>query len=518
MVKLVSFSPVTLEKVGSVEATDVKDLPAIIQRSREAQKKWATYTPKERARFMHRLAVITADESDWIAKTVFDETGKPKAEAFNMEAYVAASSADYCSTWLKKFKFEKKLKLTPVDGMMMFLRRRSEVIYRPLGVVVSIAPSNFPFCIPFTETATAVAAGNAVIVKPSPDTPLTGEIIGKLYEKAGFPKGLVTVVNGDGVGEALTASKDIDRIMFTGSTRTGKAIMASAAQNLTPLTLELGGCDPAIVLKDADLLRTVPGLVWGAFINAGQVCVGMQRLLVHRSIYEKFVEMFLEQTNALKMGAGWDDPSISIGPVINEAAIKRLDAAVQKAKDAGGRVLCGGSREPTLKGWFFQPTVVVDLPIDSPIFNEEVFGPYVTITPFDDEDEAIRIANSSEYALGGSVWTKDWKHGREIAKKVTSRIMDVNNGLYNYGMPTTPWGGSKASGFGTSHGNEGFRSLMQEQHIHTDKGFTERDPWWMPYDEKSTQMEIDLTKGFYGSHRHPLRVLIGALPLIKRKK
>lgn len=515
--QLISYSPATLEEVGVVDTITPDEIQDVVERSKAAQKQWEKTTPKERiALFMNMTRILTQNSED-VGHLAHLETGKPKAEALNTEVLVSAGFSKYCEKWLKKFKFEKKNKLEPINKMMWFLGRSSVDVYKPAGVVLCITPFNYPFCIPFTETATAVATGNSVIIKPSPETPLCGKRVAELFEKAGFPKDLVQCVNGDGIGEALTSSKMVQRIQFTGSTKTGKAIMKSASENLIPVSLELGGCDPMVVLDDADFNRAVKAGVWGAFCNAGQVCVGAQRILVHRSIYDKYVEKFVERTKTLKIGCDWNDPEISIGPVINEQSMNNVLEHIEAVRSEGAKILCGGKRAEGLKGYFIEPTVAVDVPTDSDSYIRETFGPFVTITPFDTDDEAIELANIGRYALGGSVWTKDYRRARKFTKRIDSGIMAVNNLMYLYGMPTVPWGGRRESGFGRSHGIEGFLSLMEVQHVHYDKGRYPNDPWWMPYNKKSTDLQEEMPSALFLREGHILRFLRHALPLYRKK-
>lgn len=512
-----SYNPATLEEVGYVETVTVDDLPGIIERSRSVQKEWAKVSPKDRAALFKRLMQVISDDAEDIAYLAGLETGKPKTEALNTETLVSIAFAKYCEKWLKRFKFEKKVPMEPMSLIMRFLGKRSVSVYRPAGIVLVISPYNYPFCIPFTETAAAVAAGNSVILKPSPDTPLCAELMMKEFEKAGFPKGLVQCINGDGVAEALTASDSVQRIQFTGSTRTGKIIMDSASKNLIPVTLELGGCDPFIVLRDADMERALRSAVWGAFCNAGQVCVGVQRILVQRELYDVFVERFVKMTQEIRIGFDWDDPEISMGPVINENMMNKVLDQIDDCVKAGGRILCGGKRAEGLKGWFIEPTVMTGIPVDSLIYNEEIFGPFVSITPFDSDDEAIAIANSSPYALGGSVWSKDLGHARAVADGIDSEIITLNNVLYLYGVPSAPWGGKKGSGFGKSHGEEGFLALMDVQHINYDKGMFSRELWNMPYTEESSEAMEEMPKALFTQRSKMFGFFGRALRLYRKK-
>lgn len=515
MDRLVSYSPITLEEVGSVEVTTADMVPGVIERSKSAQNEWMSVPKATKIKLFRELSRLAADRCEEIGKTVHDETGKPKAECINTEMFVSSSYASYCADWLKRFKFTKKVRMDPIHGMLRIMGRSSIINYKPAGTVLCISPYNFPISIPFTETAAAVAAGNSVIIKPSSNTPLCGEAIAKLFEDSGFPKDLVMCVHGPGIGDVLTKAEGINRIVFTGSTDTGKSIMESASENLIPVTMELGGCDSMIILEDADIGRAVKGAVWGAFANSGQVCVGVQRIMVQRPIYDEFVNRFVEQVKGLKQGDGWDDPDVSVGPVISERAMNDVLEAIEEAKKAGGRILCGGKRAD-LKGYFIEPTVIADLPTDSEIYNTEVFGPYTTVIPFDTEDEAIRMTNECPYALGGSVWTSDIRHGKELVARMDSGNLDVNNLIYGFGIASMPWGGSKYSGFGRSHGDSGFLELMEVQHIHSDKGRF-NDPWWMPYSEGSTELQTEMAQSLFGSKKGKLGFFMHAFPFMRKK-
>ena len=516
MDRLVSYSPITLEEVGSVEITTADMIPAIIKRSKKAQQEWVALPKKERVESLRKLSRITADRCEEIGEIVHKDTGKPKAECINTEMFVSSSYASYCADWLQKFKFTKKIRMDPIHGMLKLMGRSSVINYKPAGTVLCISPYNFPISIPFTEIAAAVAAGNSVILKPSSNTPLCGEAIAELFRDAGFPEDLVICVHGPGIGNALTKADGINRIVFTGSTETGKTIMKAASERLVPVTMELGGCDSMIVLKDADIGRAVRAAVWGSFANSGQVCVGVQRIMVQKDIYEEFRDRYVEKVKSLKLGDGWDDPDISVGPVISERAMNDVLDAIEKAKEAGGKILCGGKRAD-MKGYFIEPTVVEGLPVDSEIYNTEVFGPFTTIISFVDEDEAIRITNSCPYALGGSVWTSDLRHGRELIARMDSGNLDVNNLIYGFGIGSTPWGGSKDSGFGRSHGDSGFLELMEVQHIHSDKG-RYHDPWWMPYSKGSAELQTEMTQSLFGSKKGKLKFFKHALPYMRKKE
>jgi succinate-semialdehyde dehydrogenase/glutarate-semialdehyde dehydrogenase len=359
-----------------------------------------------------------------------------------------------------------------------------------------IAPFNFPFSIPFTQTVAAVAAGNAVILKPSKETPMTGELVASLFREAGFPSGLVRCICGPGTGDALARSS-VDKIVFTGSTEVGRQVMQSASTRLTPVILELGGKDAMLVLEDADLERASSAAVWGAFVNSGQVCVGIKRIYVQENVMDEFLRLMKDKTLALKQGDGWSDSDVSLGPLINQRALEDMERQVQQAVLQGGIVVTGGERNPDLKGYFFRPTIVTGLDQKADLVQQETFGPIVTVLPFQTEEEALLDVNDSPFALSGSVWTRDMRRGRRLAESFRSGTAVVNNAVYTYGLPATPWGGRGKSGFGRTHGEWGFQEMMETHHVHLDSGRMRNDFWWFPYHKRKEEAQMFFMRFFF---------------------
>ena len=497
MAKLTSVNPATLEASGEVETTDPSEMESIVRQSRDVQREWDGYTRKRKLACLKTLRMTMIEQADRIALTVHSDTGKPKGECYSTEILSSVAMVKYCEQVLKRFKFVRRVKQGPMSLMCGFMRRRSYIEYKPYGVIGVISPYNFPLALPFTEIVTAVAAGNSVVLKPSSDTPLTGHLIQKLFEESGFPKGLVRTVSGPGIGSAITASS-VDKIVFTGGTETGRTVMSDASEKLIPVILELGGKDAMVVMDDADIDRCADCATWASFVNSGQVCVSVKRIYVQRGIYEKFLERFVSNVKNLKQGNGWDDPDVSVGPMINARELERMEGICSEILEQGGRILTGGKRNPELNGYFFEPTVVADLPHSAPIVGKEVFSPIVCVFPFDTEEEGIELANDSGFALAGSVWTSDLEKGRRMASKMRSGTVDVNNAVYTYGLPATPWGGRGLSGIGTTHSEEGFRQLLHPHHVHIDRGNHRRDPWWMPYNDDDSKLLQDLPGSFFG--------------------
>lgn len=472
------MNPATLEPLEAVPESDIHSIGALIQKAREAHSTWASWPLERRRASLMGVRNRLIERWEAVAEIISKETGKPRLEAANADILTSLVAADHSVRAMRKLFAPRKVDFESMGPMMRYMGRRSYIQNRPLGVIGIIAPWNYPLGIPFSQTIMALAAGNAVVFKPSPETPMTGVEMVRLFEESDLPKGLVQAfVGGNEHGQALVAS-GVDRIIFTGSTAAGIAIMAQASQRLTPVTLELGGKDPCIIMEDADLERAAEGVVWGAFVNAGQTCVCVKRLYVQASVHDRLLELLRSKVSGLRVGYGEE---VDVGPLINEAALRRTEAMVDQAVKEGGKVLIGGKRPEGLKGFFYEPTVIVDAPQASCVVQEETFGPILTVSRFDTEEEAIHLANDCPYALSGSVWTSDLRRGQQMARRLTGGTVLVNNVAYTYGLPTTPWGGRGMSGFGRTHGEAGFSELVEAQHVHVDDGRFRREVWWHPY-------------------------------------
>ena len=497
------YSPVDLRMVGEVDETRPEDVQAIVDTCRDSQRTWDLVSKTEKTKCLQRLTRLVAERSEEIAHIVHLETGKPRLEGLNTEAMASAASCQHAAHWRKKFRDEKKIDQGSMSMMLRYLGRRSLISYRPLGVIGIISPFNFPFSIPFTQTVTAVAAGNGVVLKPSSETPMTGMLIDRLFQDAGFPSGLVRCVCGPGTGDALARS-NVDKLVFTGSGDVGRKVMRSASDRLTPSIMELGGKDAMVIMRDADIDRASSAAVWGAFVNSGQVCVGIKRIYVDNEVMEEFLGMLVDKTEELKQGDGWNDSDVSLGPMINEKAIQEMERQVEKALQQGGRVLTGGKRNQDYPGHFFLPTIITGLNQDADLIKEETFGPVLAVLPFYDDDEAIKMANDSPFALSGSIWTRDLEKGRRLASLMRSGTIMVNNTIYTYGLPATPWGGNGESGFGRTHGEWGFLEMMETHHVHVDSGKMPRDFWWFPYNRNKERSQIFFMRLFFLNERKGL--------------
>jgi len=512
-------NPSTLETVGRVECTRIGDIAEIVRTAREAQAKWFAVPSSERRRILLKAQSLVLERKDKLIEVIMSETGKPRIEAIGNDIMAALSVGDYSLDLLETNFKETRISYGRLGTAFKFLGRRSIISPRPLGVVGVISPWNYPFGIPYSQVIMALAAGNGVVLKPSSYTPMTGLFVKEVMEDAGVPKGLVGVVIGSGgtVGQALVAS-GVDRVVFTGSGEVGRQVMRNASQTLTPVTLELGGKDPMVVLADANIERAVKAAVWGSFVNAGQTCACVKRIYLQDRIKDQFTEMMVKRTASLRVGDGSKDPNVSVGPLISESAVAEMERTVAKAVEEGARVLIGGKRSEGLRGHYFDPTVIGDVKQNMEVCQKETFGPIVVLVPFSIEDEAIKFAWDNPHALTASVWTSNMKKGKEIAKRLPGGTVMINNAVYTYGLGATPWGGSKDSGFGRTHGDLGFGELVESQHIHFDDGRYPRDVWWSPYDEESLKGVDQMLDGlFKGRSPEPALKLVGLRKQMRRK-
>jgi succinate-semialdehyde dehydrogenase/glutarate-semialdehyde dehydrogenase len=440
--------------------------------ARAAQEQWRQ---AERAAVLRRAAWIVRDRADEIAETIVAETRKPRTEAIANELLTAAEHATWLAANAARILRDERLRLP-----LHLRNKRAWLVYEPLGVVAAITPWNVPFAIPFTVTATQVAAGNGVVLKPSELTPQCGDWVRRVFEEAGVPAGLVQVVQGEApVGEAIVADPGVAKVFFTGSVGVGRRVASAAGARGVPVVLELGGKDPLVVFADADLERAVDGAVWSSFLNAGQACVSAERIYVERPVYDEFAQRLTERARALELGE-------DVGPLISE-----------RQRDTVERLT--GARRAERDGWFLEPTVV-----EGSLPDEEIFGPVVTVEPFDGEDDAVRRANDTDFGLGASVWTRDLAKADRVARRIDAGMVWVNDFGWSYGAGAAPWGGVKGSGFGRTASKHGLYESVRVKLVDSDSGRI-RPLWWFPYDAETEQTMRALLDVLYGPRTARLR-------------
>jgi len=487
--RLALANPATLEPLGEVEVGTAEDVRAAVERARKAQPEWGALGVKERGRYIERALRTLVERRDDFLDTLIAETGKPAAEALATEILTACDAMQFYAKRARHALADRKLPLH------LMKTKRLHLVHRPLGVVGIITPWNFPFILALNPSVQALMAGNAVVLKPSEATPLCGGLVGDLLRSAGLPEGVFSVVQGDGeTGEALTQA-DVDKIAFTGSVSTGRRVAEQCARRLLPCSLELGGKDPMIVCADADLERAARGAVYGAFANAGQVCTSTERVYVVDAIAESFLEKVMRETTALRQGA---EGEFDVGSLIRPEQLSVIEDHVQDALSKGARLLAGGRRNPDCAGYFYEPTVLVDVNHEMKVMREETFGPLLPIMRVRDEGEALRLANDSRYGLNASVWTRSRHRGRELARAIDSGSAVVNDCMLTYGVTESPFGGVKDSGLGRVNGELGLQAFSQLQSILVDRFGTRSEFFWYPYTARKVRFLKRVLRAVWG--------------------
>lgn len=480
--EIISYNPATGKEIGRVAITSTEEIRQAIEKSREAFQTWRKTSYRERADFLMQARTCILDKLEEIAGLISDEAGKPVAESLSMEIAPVLDLMQYFAKNAQKILKPQKINI----GLYGLLGRSSRIIYQPLGVVGIIPAWNYPFSIPLGEAAMALMAGNTVIIKPSELTPFTGLKIGEIFEKAGLPENVVQVITGDGGTGAALVDSAPDKIMFTGSVATGRKIAAAAAKNLTSVVLELGGKDPMVVFEDANLELAASAAIWGAFCNSGQSCSSVERLYVQETAAKELTNLIVEKTKQLEQNLGSEETT-DIGAMSSERQMQIVEDHVEDFRKNGAKILTGGKRNTNFAGTFYEPTVIAGATNEMRGMQEETFGPTLPIATFKTEDEAVKLANESEFGLTASVWTRDLAKGKRIAEKIEAGTVCVNEVLYTHGIGQTPWGGFKNSGRGRTHGVEGLMELVQPQHIHINSFAFLPNAWWLPYSPEAVK-------------------------------
>jgi acyl-CoA reductase-like NAD-dependent aldehyde dehydrogenase len=477
-------NPATGKIVATVPDLDAAAVAEMAARARAAQPNWEAFGFEARGRILLRAQKWLIDNSERVIETIISETGKTYEDAEFAEIAYAANAFGFWAKEAPKYLEDERIKSSQImlKGKKLILR------YRPLGLIGVIGPWNYPLTNSFGDCIPALAAGNSVILKPSEVTPLTSMVLAEGLRECGLPDGVFQVATGRGAtGAALT--DNVDMIMFTGSTRTGKMVAEAAAKRLIPCSLELGGKDPMIVLSDADLERAANTAVYYSMQNAGQTCISIERVYVEAPVYDEFVGKVTEKVRALRVGAPKGPGSVDVGAITFPAQLDTISEHVSDAVEKGARVLTGGNSVDGVDGRFYQPTVLVDVNHTMKAMTEETFGPTLPIMKVADEDEAVRLANESPYGLGASVFTRDTERGEAIARRLEAGAANVNDALVNYTALELPMGGAKASGIGSRHGAGGIRKYCAQQAIVvTSRLAMKREPHMFPYKARTSRM------------------------------
>ncbi|MEX0767331.1 MAG: aldehyde dehydrogenase family protein [Microthrixaceae bacterium] len=482
-----TFDPRTNLLITEVEEMSSEQVLQAVERARKIGTAWSSLTYKERTRHLLKVRDQLLNSAESLVDTICAETGKQRAEAVTTELMAVCETIG----WYAKNGARALQPQSVSPGVMA--HKKAWKRYEPLGVIGVISPWNYPFTLSMTPVITALFAGNTVVLKPSEVTPTVGLAIGKLFDDENWGEILQVVTGGGATGEALVRS-GVDKICFTGSVSTGKRVMAAAADNLTPVLLELGGKDPMIVCADADLGRASKGAVWGAFQNSGQTCMSVERFYVDQSVFEEFLELVLKETAQIRQDASGGD----IGSMTFAPQIKIVEDHLADAVKKGARIVAGGKRlEKT--GLWFEPTVLVDVDHTMSIMTEETFGPVMPIMSVADTEEALRLANDSVYGLNSSVWTTDAELAHSVANRLEAGNVCINDCIVSYAIPGLPFGGVKQSGIGRVHGAEGLREFSALKSVMSTRVNAPRELWWFPVPQALEALGVQSMRARFGS-------------------
>jgi acyl-CoA reductase-like NAD-dependent aldehyde dehydrogenase len=477
--KLASVNPATGEVLREFEAVSEEEVRAAVARACSVQPGWNEIGLRQRLATLRAFQRLLLAKKSEIAQTITREAGKPLVESLVSEVLVVLDSARFCIENAHSFLRPESVP----HGNPAMKAKSGHILREPYGVIGIISPWNYPFAIPATESIAALMTGNAVILKPSELTSLVALQLADLLHAAGVPQNIFQVIVGDSATGAVLVNSAIDKLIFTGSVASGRQIAQIAGKRLLPILLELGGKDPMLVLEDAELEIASSGAVWGAFTNAGQACLSVERCYVHRQVYEPFLDLCARKAKQLKVGNGMES-GIDVGPLIHERQLRIVEAQVEDARQRGARILVGGSRLRELGPNFYAPTVLADCTHEMRIMREETFGPVFPVTMFDTDSQAVSMANDSEYGLAASVWTRNRARGEALARQIHAGTVMINDAVSCYGISEAPHGGAKASGIGRTHGRYGMEEMVRIKYIDSDRLPGMKKLWWFGYSEE----------------------------------
>jgi acyl-CoA reductase-like NAD-dependent aldehyde dehydrogenase len=488
-------NPATGQIIGHVEDMNAAKVESLVARARLAQPGWEALGFEGRADVMYELRHWIVHNRDRLIDVVVAENGKTREDALLAELFYVCDSLGFWAKRAEKYLADERIRA----HSPLLLGKKVVVRHRPYGVVGVIGPWNYPLTLGFGDAIPALMAGNSVVIKPSEITPLATMMIADALLECGMPEDVMPVATGRGeTGAALI--DHVDMVMFTGSTATGKKVMARAAERLIPVSLELGGKDPMIVLADANLERAANFAVQWAMSNSGQICMSVERVYVEEPVYDEFVSKVVTKVKRLRQGVPGEAGAVEVGAVTFPPQVETIERHIRDAVDKGAEVLTGG-KQKVGSGRFFEPTVLTNVDHTMACMTEETFGPTLPIMKVRDADEAVALANDSRYGLNSSVFTRDVEKGEAIARRLDAGNSCVNDALMNYLAQEAPFGGTRESGIGTRHGPGGIRKYCSSQTILITRFGPKREPVMYPNTRRVTKLFEGLMVLMWGRRR-----------------
>ena len=472
------INPTTGEKICNVKVSTEPEITGKVNKAKEAFPLWSSLPIEKRIAFLSRVYEIILSEREDIAKTISTNTGKPIAEAYLTEVASALQVMEYFIKNASSLLNEKVINLGT-----LYPTKKSSLSYEPLGIIAIIKPWNYPFYLSLSAITKALICGNTFVLKPSSVTSHVGNLIEEIFKKAELPENVANFIYGDRTAGNFLVKQNIDRVIFTGSVEAGKEIARLCSERLIPVSLELGGKDPAIVLKDTNLDYACSGVLWGSLSNCGQACASIERVYVQAEIFNDFIERLILLVKQLKVGNPFDDET-DIGPLITEEQLIKVESQIEDAVSKGANVHLGGKRIDS-KGFFLEPALLSNVNHSMKVMSEETFGPVIPVMKFETAEEAVKLANDSRYGLAASIWSGNLENAKKLAKQLICGTIWINDSLFLQAHPKCPWQGCKESSYGSST----LYDFVRVKHIDTDQGYIPtirpKSFWWYPYKGKA---------------------------------